>query len=190
MFTAPLLALAGLLAAHPAKPAYVIEAPDVIRVEVTGLPKRISIPSGKFQVHADGTVYLGHFGSVPVAGLTTEHATAAVAKALSADLSKKARRKLKVTVTVTAFNSKRYYVITDFAGGEKVTCVPYIGNGTVLDEVGSLLGSRATATKVNIWVARDNSVLPIDWRGITQRSEMATNYELLPGDRLYIKAAK
>jgi polysaccharide export outer membrane protein len=28
--------------------------------------------------------------------------------------------------------------------------------------------------------------LPIDWEAITQRADVGTNYQLLPGDRLYI----
>jgi polysaccharide export outer membrane protein len=31
-------------------------------------------------------------------------------------------------------------------------------------------------------------VLPVDWKGITQDGLTATNYQLLPGDRIYIRS--
>ena len=47
----------------------------------------------------------------------------------------------------------------------------------------------------NIWVARPSpagtqvaQTMPVDWRGITQDAVTTTNYQLLPGDRIYIKA--
>src|SRR5262249_50004040 len=46
----------------------------------------------------------------------------------------------------------------------------------------------------NIWVARPgphgNDVtqkMYVDWRGITQDAITTTNYQLLPGDRIYVK---
>jgi hypothetical protein len=32
-------------------------------------------------------------------------------------------------------------------------------------------------------------MLAVDWVGITQRGETATNYQVLPGDRIYLRAA-
>ena len=29
-------------------------------------------------------------------------------------------------------------------------------------------------------------MLPVDWDGITQRADVTTNYQLLPGDRVFI----
>ena len=194
MLTAPILALA-LLAAPPAKvalPPYVVEAPDILRVEVTGLPKAMakSLPAaGNFIIRPDGTVALGDFGSVSVAGMTTGEVTEAVTKLVGADLNKKAKRKLAVKVAVSTNNSKFYYVVTDNAGrGEDVTRFPCTGSETVLDAV-----SRFGRVPGNLWIVRPNpktgeQVLPVDWRGITENGVTATNYQLMPGDRLYIKA--
>ena len=50
------------------------------------------------------------------------------------------------------------------------------------------------ASKKNIWVARatpdchNPQILPVDWCGITQRGETATNYQVLPGDRIYVSS--
>jgi polysaccharide export outer membrane protein len=191
MLTVPLLALAGLLATDPATPAPVIAASDIVRVEVTGLKQLQKSAPADYLVRPDGTVSLGGFGNVAVAGKTTEQAAAAIAEVVGAYLSKKAKRKLAVAVSVGASDAKFFYVITETDGrGEQVTRATCFGNETVLDAVAPLLGLRATPAKVNIWIARGNSVLPIDWRGITERGLTTTNYQILPGDRLYLKAAK
>jgi polysaccharide export outer membrane protein len=104
---------------------------------------------------------------------------------------------LKYTyVDVLAYNSKVYYVITDGAGlGEQVTRVPFTGSDTVLDAIGHISGLPPVADKKRIWVARrspghehDGQVLPVDWCAITQRADTSTNYQILPGDRVYVKA--
>ena len=48
-----------------------------------------------------------------------------------------------------------------------------------------------------MWVARPGSnecdgdqILPIDWLAVTQRGDATTNYQLLPGDRLYVSEDK
>jgi hypothetical protein len=33
-----------------------------------------------------------------------------------------------------------------------------------------------------------NRQLPVDWCGITQRGDPATNFQVMPGDRIYVKA--
>jgi hypothetical protein len=45
----------------------------------------------------------------------------------------------------------------------------------------------------NIWVARpaptecgNDQILPVDWCGITRKGEVKTNYQIMPGDRVYI----
>ena len=91
------------------------------------------------------------------------------------------------------FNSKVYYVITQGAGmGDAARRLPITGNETVLDAISMINGLSAVSSK-NIWVARPCSsnpkqgkVLPVDWDAITQRGATATNYQLMPGDRVFI----
>jgi hypothetical protein len=98
-----------------------------------------------------------------------------------------------VAVDVFAYNSKFYYVITDFAGaGEQVTRLPHTGNETVLDAV-SLVGGLSAVSSKKIWVARpaptecgNDQILPVDWCGITRKGQVKTNYQMMPGDRVYI----
>lgn len=144
--------------------------------------------SGQHIVRSDGTVGLGSYGSVYVTGMTIAQAKAAI----EAHLAKYLYRP-EVVVDVYAFNSKKYYVITDFAGsGEQVVALPHTGNETVLDAVANIGGLSAVSSK-KLWVARpaptdcgDDQILPVDWCGITRRGQVKTNYQILPGDRVYI----
>ena len=99
----------------------------------------------------------------------------------------------EVSVDVIAYNSKVYYVITQGAGlGDNVRRVPITGNDTVLDALGAINGlSQVSSTKM--WIARPSpsnpahgTILPVDYAGITQRGATATNYQIMPGDRLFI----
>jgi protein involved in polysaccharide export with SLBB domain len=144
--------------------------------------------SGQHIIRPDGTVALGAYGSVYVAGLSL----AQVKQAIEAHLAKYLY-KPEVAVDVYAYNSKFYYVITDFAGnGEQVSRLPHTGNETVLDAV-SLVGGLSAVSSRHIWVARpaptecgNDQILPVDWCGITRKGQVKTNYQIMPGDRVYI----
>lgn len=144
--------------------------------------------SGRHVVRADGTVNLGSYGSVYVAGLSLAHVKQAVEAHLAEFLWKP-----EVLVDVSSSNSKFYYVITDFAGGgEQVARLPHTGNETVLDAV-ALVGGLPAVSSKTLWVARpaptecgDDQILPVDWSGITRKGQVKTNYQILPGDRVYI----
>jgi polysaccharide export outer membrane protein len=190
---------------HLTLPPYVIEAPDQLLIEAvvcdpkTGATDRLPGQpiSGPFLVRPDGTVGLGLWGVVPVAGMTLEQAAKAVreqvVKVRPANLPAEG---VKVVVDVIAYNSKVYYVITDSAGGEQVVRLPCTGKETVLDAVAQLGGPSPGPGKRKVWVSRPAPksgqparTLPVDWRGITEQGVTKTNYQLLPGDRVYVKHA-
>ena len=142
---------------------------------------------GEHLVRPDGTVSLGTYGKVYVAGMTVEQIKAAIEAHLAKTLYKP-----EVDVDVLAYNSKFYYIITDFAGnGEQVTKLPSTGNETVLDAIANVGGLSVVSTKI-LWVARPapagnvDQILPVDWKGITRRGHTRTNYQLLPGDRVFV----
>ena len=73
--------------------------------------------------------------------------------------------------------------------------LPITGSETVLDAISQLRGLPPESSKHRIWVARKvpghsggDNILPVDWVGITQKGEMKTNYQLLPGDRVFVQA--
>lgn len=144
---------------------------------------------GEHLVRPDGTVGLGVYGSVYVAGKTIEEARADVEAHLSQFLLNP-----EVSVDVFAFNSKVYYVIIDGGGyGEQVIRLPIYGNETVLDALANINGLPAVASTHHIWVARPTpgckeQVMPVDWSSVTKCGATSTNYQIFPGDRIYVKA--
>lgn len=144
--------------------------------------------AGEHMVGPDGKVTLGTYGKVFVTGLTQEQARQTIENHLSQFLESP-----RVAVDIYAYNSKFYYVITDGAGlGDAVVKFPIMGNETVLDALAEVNGMQEVSSK-RIWIARPapagaacDQVLAVDWHGISQRGETATNYQLMPGDRLFI----
>jgi polysaccharide export outer membrane protein len=183
--------------AKQALSSYVIEPPDVLAIEGIGDIGDPKLPiTGPHLVRPDGTIGLGTYGSVFVAGMTLDQAKMQVALLIQSRQTKLTMKQLQegLKVDVAAFNSKFYYIITDGGGfGQTVIRVPITGNETVLDAMSQIQGLPAVASKKRMWIARatpgDHShpyILPVDWRGVSQRGSAATNYQLYPGDRLYV----
>ncbi len=143
--------------------------------------------SGEHMVGPDGTITLGQYGSISVVGLTLDEVRQAVAQHLNAYFANPL-----VSVSVFAFNSKVYYIVTQGGGlGDNLVRLPYTGNETVIDALSQINGLSYVSSS-RMWIARPDrdsqtsQILPVDWEGITQRADVETNYQVLPGDRLYI----
>ena len=184
-------------------PPYIVEPPDILLIETVVPATELKQPiKGQHLVRPDGTVNLGVWGNVRVAGMTTEQIRIAVAQAIEARLAarKSGEERIKpedINVDVLAYNSKVFYIITDGAGyGEQVYRAPFTGNETVLDALSLINGLPPVASKKKIWVARRvpghgghyDNVLPVDWCAITQGGAAGTNYQIFPGDRIYVKS--
>lgn len=146
---------------------------------------------GEFLVQPDGTITLGSYGSVSVVGRTVDEARETIELHLSAHLED-----AEVSVNVQSFNSKVYYIVLQGAGlGDGVYRFPVTGNETVLDAIANIQGLEEVSSK-KIWVARPTSnetqpqILPVDWFAITERASAQTNYQVLPGDRVFIAEDK
>jgi polysaccharide export outer membrane protein len=143
--------------------------------------------AGQHLVGPDGTITLGSYGSVPLVGLTLAEAKRAIEVHLSQFLEFP-----EVSVDVFAYNSHVYYVITEGAGfGDGVTKFPITGNDTVLDAIANINGLTEVSSK-RIWIARPAphgegmQVLPVDWQAVTAYGVATTNYQLMPGDRVFV----
>jgi polysaccharide biosynthesis/export protein len=192
-------------------PSYVIRPPDVLLIELMpqfkrkDLDPKIEIDKiglnqpilGPHPVGPDGTINLGIYGNILVAGKTVQEAREEVARAVHGRLDQKVVTFEQVVnnlkMSVTAYNSSVYYVITDGAGlGQQVFRLPVTGNETVLDAIAHINGLPLVASQQRIWVARRNlgsapdAKLPVDWKGITQYGAMNTNWQLMPGDRVFV----
>jgi polysaccharide export outer membrane protein len=148
--------------------------------------------SGEHLVAPDGRVNLGTYGLVYVAGMTLEKAKRAIDDHLANYLDHP-----DVSVSVFAYNSKVYYVITEGAGlGDQAARFPITGNETVLDALTQINGISRVSSK-RIWIARPmpggagcDAILPVNWKEITAGGATATNYQILPGDRIFIAEDK
>lgn len=144
--------------------------------------------AGEHLIGPDGHINLGVYGSVYVAGLTVDEARADIEQKLAEHLDQP-----KVSVEVLIYNSKFYYVITEGAGfGDNVFKIPVTGNETVLDAIAQVGGLQQVSSK-RIWISRPapkdtgcDQVLPVNWYAITKGANTGTNYQLLPGDRVFI----
>lgn len=147
--------------------------------------------AGQHLVGPDGTVTLGSYGSVLVIGLTIAQAKAVIEQHLSQFLENP-----EISLDVFAYNSKVYYIVTQGAGlGDGVHRFPVTGNETVLDAISQINGLQQVSSK-KIWIARPTDepgivqVLPVKWEEITAQASAGTNYQILPGDRLFVAEDK
>jgi polysaccharide export outer membrane protein len=146
--------------------------------------------SGPHLVRPDGTISLGTYGSVRVTGMTLAEIRRAVETHLSQYLLDP-----EISVDVQNYNSKIFYVVLDGAGaGQTVVRLPITGNETVMDAVAQVNGLTAVSSQDRIWVSRPapeggcHQVLPVDWRAVVEQADPATNYQILPGDRVFVAA--
>jgi polysaccharide export outer membrane protein len=144
--------------------------------------------TGQYLIGPDGTINLRHYGIVHVAGRTVTEVRAELTKHLSRYFDSP-----DISVDVIAYNSKVFYVITEGAGlGDNVHRVPVTGNETVLDAL-SVVNGLSQVSSTQIWVARPapggfgcEQILPVDYEAIVRGGSAATNYQIMPGDRVYI----
>lgn len=142
-------------------------------------------------VAADGWITLGSYGRVYVQGLTLPECKEAIEFHLTKELEHPI-----VAVDIYSYNSKEYYVIIQGAGmGDQVHSFPYTGNETVLKAIANVNGLTQFSSK-RMWIARPmgNSnkpvILPVDWNAIAAYGTPQTNYQILPGDRVFIAEDK
>jgi len=149
--------------------------------------------AGEHLVGPDGYLNLGTYGSVYINGLTLDEARDAIETHLSKFLESP-----KISLDVFSYNSKVYYVIIEGAGfGDNVVRLPVTGNETVLDAMALIGGTQRQSNKKKMWIARPapsgvgcDQILPIDWVAITKNGSTQTNYQILPGDRIFISEDK
>ena len=163
-------------------------------LQTPGVSLSLLQPSGQQQIAGehlvapDGTINLGIYGAVYVAGMTVEQARSAVETKLGEFFTDP-----QISIDVFAYNSKVYYIVVEGAGlGDQLVRAPITGNETVLDAIAQIGGiSRLSSSK--IWISRPSpncngcdQILPVDWDAITKGANTCTNYQILPGDRVFL----
>jgi RNA polymerase sigma factor (sigma-70 family) len=189
-------------------PAYIVEPPDLLRIEVLeALPGRPI--TGERLVRPDGTILLDFYGEVAVAGLTTAQIKEKVIDHLRRWLNDETLGLVvpapegqpdklvppadsdRVFIEVSAYNSKVYYVQGEVAAPGRLVCT---GNETVLDAISYAGGLGPHADPRVLCLVRPPGnpgndtdqpiILPVDYDAIAHRGDPATNYQIFPGDRL------
>jgi len=146
---------------------------------------------GEHLVRPDGTISLGIYGSVYVAGLTLGQVKTVIETQLREYVINP-----QIAVDVFAYNSQWYYVVFDGGGyGQQIYRLPITGNETVLDAISNLQGLPLVSSLWRVWVARPapcgnpcDQILMVDWQAVVKGGSTCTNYQLFPGDRVYVDA--
>lgn len=164
-------------------PEYVVEPPDILYIEALNtLPTQPL--GGEKLVRPDGTINLGYYGDIHVAGLTLAEIERKIEDRLRHYV-----RSPRVHVDMAAFNSKVFYVMGQVVQPGRL---PLTGNETVLDAIMLAGGLTNYAEKCEITVVRPvplcscHEVLPVDWPAIVKCGDTTTNYQLMPGDRVVV----
>jgi protein involved in polysaccharide export with SLBB domain len=190
-------------------PPYTVEPGDVLLVQPADLDSPIRLP-GDQPVLTDGTINLGRYGQLVVAGKTVPEIEADIRAQVQTYLASQPRRPARpadnrdlgaeprlpepgdvgpITVRIVTRVSKVYYVL-----GEVNAPGSFVLNGreTVLDGILAAGGLTDRGSRRNIILSRPTQpdscrvVLPICYNQIVQLGDTSTNYQLAPGDRIYV----
>src|SRR5262249_29143624 len=145
---------------------------------------------GDQPVMPDGTINLGRYGLLQVAGRTVEQIETALRAVVEAQAKDGKDKEIgPITVRVVTRVSKVYYVLGEVNAPRSLTLN---GRETVLDGILAAGGLTDRASRRNLILSRPTRpdgcriVLPICYREIVQLGDTSTNYQLLPGDRIYV----
>lgn len=164
--------------------AYVIQPGDVLLVEPVQLDSELRFPADQ-TVLPDGSIDLGRFGRLIVAGRTLEQIESDVAAAVRA-VEKEGGA---VNVRLVNPQSAVYYVLGEVSSPGSY---PFVGRETVLDAILVAGGLTDRASPCNIILSRPSApcgcrtVIPICYKHIVQQGDTTTNYQVMPGDRIYV----
>lgn len=163
---------------------YVVEPGDALLVQPVDLDSPVRIAADQ-PVLPDGTIELGEYGRPVVAGKTVPAIETEVKNLVKA----KEKKDAAVTVRLIGRQSKVFYVLGEVnAPGS----FPLSGRETVLDGVLAAGGLTRSAQAKKIILVRPSQpdgcreVLPVCFPQIVQLGDSSTNYQLRPGDRIFV----
>lgn len=163
---------------------YFVEPGDRILIEPVELDSDFSA-TGDQQIMVDGSVDLGQYGRLRVAGLTVEQIEAAVVD----QIERVSGERFAINVQLLETNGAEAYVL-GAVGSPGAYAMD--GNETVLDVILMAGGLTSKASPCDIILVRptgpcENRVVQrICFRQITQLGDVVTNYQIQPGDRVVV----
>jgi len=163
--------------ANQADPTYIIGAEDILHVAVW---KENDLTVTE-PVRADGKISLPLLNDVQAAGLTPMQ----LADSLT-DKLKKYVADPRVTIVVTAINSKKVYMLGEVSHAGAMTMTPDM---TVMQALASA-GINQFANTKKIYVLRNESgkktKLPVNYRKLIKGQDIQHDYTLQPGDTIVV----
>jgi len=165
-------------------PEYYIEPGDRLLIEPIALDSNFRV-IGDQEVKVDGSIDLGEYGRMRVAGMTVE----AIESAIEERIAQLSAASEAINVQLVETNAAKVYVLGEVGspGGYVID-----GNETVLDAIVMAGGVTSKASPCDMILVRptrhcDNRVvLRVCYRQITQLGDVTTNYQLQPGDRIVV----
>ena len=164
---------------------YILEPGDVLLVQPASLDSPLRLP-GDQVVMPDGTIHLGQYGHLDVAGKPLVVIEAEV----NAHLKAKVPEAGVINVRLVTRDSKVFYVLGEV---NSPGVFPLRGRETVLDAIaGSAGGLNTNAARRSIILTRPTGpgscrvVLPVDYEAIVQVGDTTTNYQIRAGDRVFV----
>jgi polysaccharide biosynthesis/export protein len=159
-------------------PDYVIGPADSLEINVW----KENDLDAKVPVRPDGKISLPLLGDVTASGFTPTQ--------LAADLSQRLKKYVddpRVTVVVTAVNSRRIYIVGEVV---RTGAYPLLGNMTVLQALSGAGGFSPFASLKNIYVLRNQDgtqvKLPFNYKKVIKGENMQQNVQLRPGDTIVV----
>ncbi|EMI19143.1 polysaccharide export protein, partial [Rhodopirellula maiorica SM1] len=188
-------------------PPHRVEAGDVLVIEPNDFDSPVRLSSDQ-TVQQDGTIELGSYGRMQVAGMTAEEIQRQVQGVVAHHETQKRQTRIAlashrgdsdeesldpidygVTVRLVNKESGLFYVMGEVnAPGS----YPLVGHETVLDAIIAAGGLSDRSNDHKIILTRPQLpgqprlILPICYQQILQLGDVATNYQLMPGDRIYV----
>lgn len=165
-------------------PGLYLQPGDAVVLEVVDYTSEVRLPSDQ-QILPDGSLDLGKYGRLIVAGLTPEQAEQLIEERL-VDAGEEETEQVNVRVLEPQLV---YYVLGEVSSPGSY---PLVGSETVLDAIVTAGGMTADASPCDVLLARPTHpgscrvTLPICYRQITQLGDTSTNYQIQPGDRIYV----
>lgn len=164
---------------------YRVEPGDGLLVVPHDLDSKVRIPADQ-TILTDGTIDLGKYGRLYVAGKSVPEIEAIVQTTVKA--KEKDEDVGFIDVRLVNRVSKVYYVLGEVTTPGKF---PLIGNETVLDGILTAGGLTDRSNWRDVILVRPTCdgqglVLKVDIGAIGRVGATATNYQLAPGDRIYV----
>jgi polysaccharide export outer membrane protein len=157
---------------------YRLAPPDILQITVRPEPA----VEREVTVRPDGRISFELIGDVPVEGKTVEEVRAEITSLLQQYIVSPT-----VTVELESSNSRRYYV---FGEVNRPGAYPLVGRVTAVDALAQANGETRLASLNAARLVRGGSeqpqVFPLRFADITRNADASTNFELRPGDVVYV----